>query len=406
MSSVARFEIKQQTTREEGAFPVSALLALALTGFTCIVTETLPAGLLPQISQGLGIPLSLAGQSVTAYAIGSLLSAIPLTLATRAWRRRKVLLLSITGFLVFNTVTALSSSFPLTLAARFFAGAAAGLAWSLLAGYARRMVSVTQQGKAMALAMVGTPMALSLGVPLGTWLGGAIGWRFAFAAMSLLTIALVIWVVCKVPDYPGEQGRAGHDVRSTLKVRGVRPVLVVVLAWMLAHNALYTYVAPLIAPSGLASEIGLVLLAFGAAALAGIYLTSRFVDTSLRRTVLMSLAAFATISLAMALWIRVPVVMWLAVIVWGMSFGGAATLIQTALADAAGSAADVALSLNVVTWNAAIAGGGIVGGLLLEHAGPLSLPWTALILSLVALVCVYLSRSHGFPPGARRPSSR
>ncbi|NYI00130.1 MFS transporter [Cupriavidus plantarum] len=84
----------------------------------------------------------------------------------QGWRRRNVLLLTIAGFLVFNSITAFSSNYWLTLAARFFASVSAGLAWSLLAGYARRMVPVHRQGKALAVAMVGTPIALSLGVPL------------------------------------------------------------------------------------------------------------------------------------------------------------------------------------------------------------------------------------------------
>ena len=104
--------------------PVSALLALAMTGFICIVTEPLPAGLLPQISDGLDVSASLAGQMVTAYALGSLVAAIPLTIATRGWRRRNVLLLTIVGFLVFNSATALSSHYGVTLVARFFAGVA------------------------------------------------------------------------------------------------------------------------------------------------------------------------------------------------------------------------------------------------------------------------------------------
>lgn len=79
---------------------------------------------------------------ITVYALGSLLAAIPLTIATQGWRRRNVLLLTIFGFLVFNSITAWSSNYLLTLIARFFAGACAGLAWSLLAGYARRMVAV------------------------------------------------------------------------------------------------------------------------------------------------------------------------------------------------------------------------------------------------------------------------
>lgn len=165
---------------QSGKLPLGALLALAMTGFICIVTETLPAGLLPEISSGLGISASLAGQMVTVYALGSLLAAIPLTIATQSWRRRTVLLLTVVGFLVFNTLTALSSHYWLTLIARFFAGVSAGLAWSLIAGYARRMVAPQLQGRALAVAMVGTPIALSLGVPLGTsgWVGSWAGaWR-------------------------------------------------------------------------------------------------------------------------------------------------------------------------------------------------------------------------------------
>ena len=73
--------------------PIGALLALAMTGFICIVTETLPAGLLPLISEGLAISPSMAGQMVTAYALGSVLAVIPMTIAPRDWRRRNVLLL-------------------------------------------------------------------------------------------------------------------------------------------------------------------------------------------------------------------------------------------------------------------------------------------------------------------------
>ncbi len=144
-------------------------------------------------------------------------------------------------------ITALSSNYWLTLAARFFAGVSAGLAWSLLAGYARRMVPVHQQGKALAVAMVGTPIALSLGVPLGTWLGTAIGWRNAFAVMSALTLVLIVWVLAKMPDYPGQAGHERLPLRRVFTTPGVRPVLGVVITWMLAHNILYTYVAPFVA---------------------------------------------------------------------------------------------------------------------------------------------------------------
>ena len=382
--------------------PLGALLALAMTGFICIVTETLPAGLLPQISSGLEVSSALAGQMVTVYALGSLLAAIPLTIATQGWRRRNVLLLTIVGFLLFNSITAWSSHYGVTLIARFFAGASAGLAWSLLAGYARRMVAPDLQGRAMAVAMVGTPIALSLGVPLGTWLGALVGWRTAFGLMSILTLVLIVWVVVKVPDYPGQTASQRIGLRRVLFTPGVRPVLAVVLTWMLAHNMLYTYIAPFVASAGLGNEVDIVLLVFGLAALVGIWMTGRLVDRHLRNAVLASLATFAAISLLFGLFSQSVVVVYAGIFVWGLSFGGAATLLQTALADAAGEGADVALSMNVVVWNSAIAAGALTGGVLLDQVGVGVFPWVLLALLLAGLWIVFSARTHGFPKGQRQ----
>ncbi|KTC03611.1 MFS transporter [Pseudomonas syringae] len=388
--------------KEQGEkLPLGALLALAMTGFICIVTETLPAGLLPEIGTGLGVSASFAGQMVTVYALGSLLAAIPLTIATQSWRRRTVLLLTIIGFLVFNSVTALSSDYWLTLVARFFAGVSAGLAWSLIAGYARRMVVPQLQGRALAIAMVGTPIALSLGVPLGTWLGGFMGWRMAFGLMSAMTLLLIVWVLVKVPDYPGQSSSQRMALRQVLFTPGVRSVLGVVFTWMLAHNILYTYVAPFVSGAGLASDVDWVLLTFGIAALAGIWVTGRLVDRHLRKTVLASLATFAAVSVFLGVFSGSAPAVYVGVFIWGLTFGGAATLLQTALADSAGEGADVALSMNVVVWNSAIAGGGLLGGVLLGHWGVGVFPWVLLVLSVLSLVIALRARVHGFAGGNR-----
>ncbi|WP_347884126.1 MFS transporter [Pseudomonas aestiva] len=376
-----------------------------MTGFICIMTETLPAGLLPEIAQGLQVSPALAGQTVTAYAAGSLTAAIPLTLATAHWRRRRVLLATILGFLLFNTLPALSSSYALTLVARFAAGAAAGLAWSLLAGYARRLVVPRLQGRAMAIAMIGTPVALSLGVPLGTWLGGLLGWRLAFACMSALTLGLIVWVLAKVPDYPGQTEGQRLPLREVFATPGIRAILGVVFTWMLAHNLLYTYIAPFVAQAGLGDQVDRVLLTFGVASLAGIWITGRIVDHSLRRAVLVSLAGFAAIALLLGLNRDSALLQYLGVFGWGLTFGGAATLLQTALADTAGRGADAALAMNVVTWNSAIAGGGILGGLLLEGIGPQALSWAVVALALGALAIATRARRHGFPAGTRASGS-
>ena len=381
---------------EAQQLPLLALLALAMTGFICILTETIPAGLLPEISAGLNISPSLAGQLVTAYALGSLVAAIPLTLLTRTWSRRLVLLSTVCGFLIFNTMTALSSHIAVILVARFLAGASAGLAWNLIAGYARRMVVPSLHGRAMAIAMVGTPIALSLGVPAGTWVGGLLGWRLTFAVMSGLSLILIGWILMAVPDYPGQSAKQKMHLGSVLVIPGVRPVLGVVLAWMLAHNILYTYIAPFIESAGQAGSVDLVLLVFGLAALVGIFITGKIIDTHLRTAVLLSLSVFAGLSLIFALGATTPPMIYAGVAIWGLTFGGAATLLQTALADAAGENADLALSMNVVTWNSAIALGGLTGGVLLKHYGAGSFSWVLLILLVIAVLIV-LGSKQGFP---------
>ncbi|WP_116233951.1 MFS transporter [Paenibacillus sp. VMFN-D1] len=378
--------------------PWLALLALAMTGFICILTETIPAGLLPHIVEGLNISKGMAGQLVTLYAIGSLVAAIPFAMFTAGMRRRPLLLAIIAGFLVFNTITAISSSYALTLVARLFAGVAAGAAWGMIAGYARRMVPDALKGRALAVAMVGTPIALTFGVPAGTLLGDLIGWRAVFGLMSLLTLVLMVWVLWKVPDYPGQPADERMTIRQVFVLPGIRPILMVVLTWMLAHNILYTYIAPFLERSGLGSRVDLVLLIFGLAAIVSIWIVGLLIDRKLRLLTLLSLLGFALVSAA--LWIggtSVPVV-YAAVALWGLTFGGAATLLQTAQANASGEeGVDIVMPINTTVWNLAIAGGGIVGGALLELIGVQSFPAVLLILLLIAWIIAWSAKRHGFP---------
>ncbi len=381
--------------------PVAGLLALAMTGFVAIMTETIPAGLLPLIGAGLGVSDEAAGQLVSLYAAGSMVSAIPLVTATLGWRRRPVLLLSVVGLLAFNTVTAASQAYVLTLVARFIAGVSAGLAWGVVASYARRMVTDRLQGRALALAMIGTPIALSLGVPAGTFGGHLIGWRATFLALSALTLGLVGWILWKVPDFPGESGRERRSLSTVLVAPGIAPIMFVTFAWMFAHNLLYTFIAPFLARAGLADHVGPVLLLFGVCALLGVRVTGRLVDRRLRLNLLASLGAFAFVAFVLIAGGHWPPVILPAVAVWGATFGGASTLLNTAAADAAGEGVDVAVAMVTTVWNLAIAGGGIVGAAILTVFGAGFLPSAVLAAALAALAVAWRARVSGFPPGAR-----
>ncbi|AZC51747.1 MFS transporter [Pseudomonas chlororaphis] len=394
---LATVDLLDIESRRRDRLPLGGLLALATAGFITILTEAMPAGLLPQMSQDLAVSPALVGQLVTLYAVGSLLAAIPLVILTQGWRRRPLLMIAIGGFAVVNSVTALSSNYSLILVARFFAGIFAGLLWALLAGYASRMVAPHLQGRAIAVAMLGAPLALSLGVPAGTLLGALVGWRASFALMTVLTLVLLGWVRWQVPDFPGLRSDKRLSLKSVLALPGVKPVLFVTFAYVLGHNILYTYIAPLLEPAGITGQIDRVLLVFGLTAVLSIWIVGLLIDRWLRRLVLVSCTLFGLCALLLAFRPDAPAAVYASMVLWGLSYGGLGTLLQTALAKTSGSSADAAQSMLVTAWNLAIAGGGLVGGVLLEGPGVLSFPWVIIGLLLVCLLVAVNARHHGFP---------
>lgn len=374
--------------------PLFGLLALATASFVSILTEVLPAGLLPQISRDLDVSEAVAGQLVTMYAVASLIVAIPVTAMTQGVRRKPLLLAAIGGFAAGNIVTTISNDYALTMAARFCAGAGAGLLWALLPGYASRMAPPNLRGRAIAIAMVGVPVAMSIGVPAGTFVGKAVGWHTTFGILSALALALIAWIIVWAPDFPGLATGRRASVGRALAIPGVRAVMITTLTFVLAHNILYTFIAPFVAAAGLGARVDLVLLVFGLAALLGIWITALLVDRWLRALILASSLIFAGASLALGLAGRDPAVVFLAVAAWGIAFGGCGTLFQTALAVAAGDAADVAQSLLVVTWNCSISGGGVIGGILLNRTGVESFPWVLLPLLLVSFATAFRAKRY------------
>jgi predicted MFS family arabinose efflux permease len=382
---------------EQQRLPLPALLALATAVFITSLTETLPAGVLPAMSTDLDVSESAMGQSVTIYAIGTALTAIPLSAATTGWRRKRLLLTAMAGFAAANTVTALSTSFPLTMVARFVAGVAAGLAWALLAGYARGMAPVHLQGRAIAIVMTGVPIALSLGVPAGTVLGETLGWWVTFLIMSALAVVVIAWIIAMVPDHPGQRRDARSAILPTLAVPGVVPVLFVTLVFVLAHTVLYTYIATFLDRLHMGGSTDLVLLVFGVASMVSIWIVGAHINSRLRALTIASIVLFAAAATILTVSADTPAPIYIAVTLWGLGWGGAPTLLQTAVGDSGGDQADAAQAMLVTLWNVAMAGGGVVGGILLELLGSGSLPWSVLLLLLPVLVVVTAARAHGFP---------
>lgn len=391
--------VPSASTRTAPRFPLPALIVMACTTFAGIMTETMPAGLLPQLARGLDVSQGAAGQLVSAYAIGTVLAAIPAVLLTRGARRKPLLCLGLLGFLLANTVTAISPDLAVALVVRFIAGAFSGLLWGMLGGYAMRITAPERAGRALAIAMSGIPLALAAGTPLGTWLGTTAGWRWAFGAVSLFVAAVLICTLILVPDAPGQQAHTMIPLRRVLRIPGVATILAVVFVWMFAHNLLYTYIASYLQQAHLDLKPDLALVIFGLAAIAGIWITGMLVDRMLRRLTLASVSLFIVASaiLLAAQGSTPPAI--LAIVLWGLAFGGSATQLQTAAAEATGENADAAISMVTTAFNLAIFTAGVLGAVLVDGVGARALPVAMLILALVALTAVGLGRHAAFRSG-------
>ncbi|AKM32157.1 hypothetical protein AB870_21635 [Pandoraea faecigallinarum] len=383
------------------ATPWASLTALMLASFIAAANETVPAGLLPQLADGFRISESWAGQMVTLCALGAGLGAVPLTVLMHRWSRRTVLVAALLGFALCNAATAISSDFTWTLVARFVVGLATGVAWSEIATYARRLVNPARQGRALAFAMLGIPLALAIGVPAATTLGHLIGWRWVFGGLSAFAFVLVGWMLLIVPNVSNANESAdGQSARTrvvdVLRLPGVRPVLAVVMLWVVAHYTMYTYIAPFLASAGMSDGLATLLSTFGIFTLVGLWGIGLWVDRWLRRLALLALGTFVAVIVAFGGWPGSWPVLMAGAVLWGLSFSGAPTILQTALGNAAGRHEHVAQSMLVTVFNLSFAGSGILGGAVLSTWGACALPHVLIVLALAAWGVTFAAKRHGF----------
>jgi predicted MFS family arabinose efflux permease len=280
-------------------------------------------------------------------------------------------------------------------AARFAAGGFSGLLWGMLAGYARRIARPSLAGRALAVASIGTPAGLAVGTPLGSWLGTTAGWRWAFAGLAALTVITLALVLLLVPDAPGQPAETRMSLLRVAVVPGVAAILAIITTWMIAHNTLYTYLASYLRAAGTDVPIDLALVTFGVAAVAGLAVTGAVIDRALRPLALASMALFAVTGVILATSPPRTTLLF-AITLWGLAYGGAATQLQTAIANASGPNADVANSMLGVAFNIAIFAAGVLGAVLISAYDGLALTAVMIALAAIALTISAATRSTSF----------
>ncbi|MDO7929683.1 MFS transporter [Pseudomonas sp. KFB-139] len=379
-----------------GRLPMIWLLALSTTAFLTILTETMPAAVLPAMSESLEQPPAGIGLLVSIYALASAAAAIPIVALTRSLPRKSLYIMLVLSFAVANGITAISTSYALTVASRVVAGLAAGVVWPVICGYAIRLVDRKDMGRAVAITLAGSTVAMVAGLPLGSMLGSLLGWRFSYGLLSLLALLVIVWVLLVVPPMPGEERKDGTSIHDVIRTPGLRVILLSAFCAILAHYTLYTYMAPLAEKTRLSGGTAQGLFLFGTGAILGVLIAGRFVDTRLR---LIATTALTCTAVTMVVLIAAPyqMIASAAIFVWGASFGGMPTVFQSATGRVAEDNAELATAILTTIYNLGIFGGGAVGGLLLSYFGIVSLSGFALLIVSASLVVVMGGRCHAFP---------
>lgn len=376
-----------RTTRSEHRTS-SALWAL-MTGNFVIGTGIMAVpGTLPDISQSLGVSIPQAGQLITAAALVMGLGAPLLASVVAGWDRRVLLSLTLLWYGLFMAVSALAPGYASLLPLRALAVIAPAIFTPQAAACIGLLVPEGQRGRAIAFVFLGWSVASVLGMPLSAWIGGVLGWRWAFALVALLAVGVAFWVWRAMPGAvrPAALSRAAWG--QTLGSAPLMLALGVTLLSSFGQFTLFSYFAPYLqqtlgAGAGLLS---LLFLWFGAFGLIGNIAMTRWVDRlGAPRAVLITLSLMV---LSLVLWPlgRYGLLLQALVMVpWALGCFSCNSAQQARLVQISPVLAPASVALNTSALYAGQGLGAAVGGLLIAQGQMLQLQWFGLVLMLLAI---------------------
>ncbi|MCP2321534.1 putative MFS family arabinose efflux permease [Hamadaea flava] len=386
-------------TPRPAPWPLASLLLVAAGTFLSVTTEMLPMGLLSSIAHDLRVSEPSVGLLVTGYALMVALFAAPLGRATARLPRRALFVGTLIAYAGSSVLMAVSVAYPIAVAARLFGGLAHGVFWAMVAGYVARLVPPERLGRAVTVVFSGGTVAVLVGVPLGTGLGVAIGWRASFLALSAATALVALAASRLLPPMPGETTATETSLVRVLRTPSVTVVAITTALTMLGYFAFYTYISPFLQAAGISEQaLGPALFGYGVAGAVGLFLAGMLVD---RRPRLAMLAGGGLLTGALVFLGVVPNGAALAVVgimAAGLALNGLAVLVQAAILRAAlPQAGDTASALNASAFNIGIGGGALLGGQVLAAWGTGALPVVAAVLTGAGLAGVVYGRRDGFP---------
>lgn len=366
---------------------------LGAIAFIMGTTELIVAGLLPQISTAFDVTPGDAGLLITVFAVGMVIGAPTMALATLRLPRKATLILALLVFAIGHVVAAMTDVFAVILVARFVAAVATGTFWALGAVVATAAAGPGAGARAMGVMVGGVTVANIVGVPLGTLFGQDLGWQapmWILAGLAVVSAALLWWRLPASSDTSAAP-RIGDELALLRNGRLWITYLAVGLM-QASFVAVYSYVAPLLTDrAGIAeSVVPWVMMAYGVGALAGTTLGGRLGDRHPYRVLIPSIAALALTIGAILVWGEHPVVVVPLFALLGL-FGliGNPILISQAMATV-GGAGVLPMALTTAWFNVGIAAGSWLGGVALTAGGVTGPPAVGLVIAVAALFPVVI----------------
>ena len=365
----------------------TAVIAVGLATFSVVTTEMLPVGLLTSIAETLSITTGSAGLMISLPALLAALFAPFVVIASGGIDRRWILCGLLALLVIANLASALAPNLILMLAARILVGFCMGGIWAIAGGLASRLVPQNATGLATSIIFGGVAAASVLGVPLGAFIGDAIGWRWAFGIMAIFSALVLVFHLAVIPSLPVTGSANISQFITQLGNRKIQTGLFLTLLLVTGHFVAFTFVRPLlISVSGVDTQwIGAILFAYGAAGIAGNFLAG---IAAARCTTFTLIAIAAGLALTPLLFITAGQSATGGagiLIFWGLAYGGLSVGLMTWMMKAAPHALEIAAALYVGVFNTGIALGSWSGGQIVDMLALTDTLWLACGLAAAAL---------------------
>ncbi|MFD5192669.1 Cmx/CmrA family chloramphenicol efflux MFS transporter [Streptomyces sp. NPDC058357] len=380
-----------------------AVYILGLSVFALGTSEFMLSGLLPPIADDMNVSIPSAGLLISAFAIGMVIGAPLLAVATLRLPRRTTLISLISVFGLGQVAGALAPTYEVLFASRVVSAFACAGFWAVGAAVAIAMVPVNSRARAMAVMIGGLSIANVLGVPLGAFLGENFGWRSAFWAVGAASAVALVGVTTLIPRIPVPERKP--RLKQEMSIYRDRQVWLSIVVTALAAGGVFcafSYLAPLLTDvAGLDSGwVPTVLALFGIGALVGTTIGGRVADAHLFGVLMSGIAASTVFLAALALFASNQVAAVGLSFLLGLSAFYTAPALNARMFNVAGAAPTLAGATTTAAFNLGNTGGPWLGGTVIDaDFGFAATAWAGAAMTVLALVAVVVSlrlqRSRG-----------